>query len=215
MPFTSDSSNDERRNVFDVPAPVLASPEGAAGAGRSIFAAPQATSASSRRMRAHHRRHARRVWAMLGPRAARAAGLVILACAAAAPLTVLVANHGDSDPSTERRVSDPSVDRPESATRPAVPPRGSRGPRSRPRERGSARRERRVGRPSRRPWGARRRPPVTASPRPASPPAAAPPPPSAPRAPEPAPATTPPAGPNQPDRPAPVPVPEGAPPQFM
>src|SRR5918994_714608 len=132
MALTSDSSNDERRNVFDVSAAVLASPEGAAGAGESIFAAPQASSASSGRMRAYHRRRAGRVWVMLRSRAARAPALVILACAAAAPLSVVVANHGDSQPRTERQVSDPSVDRPESAARPAVLPRGSRGPRPRP-----------------------------------------------------------------------------------
>src|SRR5215207_9684469 len=134
MALTSDSANDGRRNVFDVSAPVLVSPEGAAGAGRSIFAAPQATSASSGRMRTYHRRRAGRVSVMLRSRAARAAGLVILACAAAAPLSVVVADHGDSRPRTERQVSDPSVARPESAARPAMPRRGSRGPGPRPRE---------------------------------------------------------------------------------
>ena len=216
MPFTSDSTNDERRNVFDVSAPVLASPEGAAGAGGSIFAAPQATAASSGRTRTYHRRRAERVWVILRSRAPRAAGLVILACAVAAPLGVVVANHGDSQPRTERQVSDPSVDRPESAARPAVSTRGSRGPRPRARERGAARRERRAGRPSRRRRRARLRPPVTAA-RPASPPVAAPPSVNAPgpQGPDPAPAPPPSAVPNQPERPAPAPVPEGAPPQFM
>ena len=213
MPFTSDSSNDERRNVFDVSAPVLASPEGTAGAGRSIFAAPQATSASLGRMRAYGRRQARRGWVRLRSRAALAAGLVILACSAAAPLSAVVANHGHSRPRTERQVSDPSVDRPESAARPAVPPRGSGSLRHSMRECGAARRERHGGRrPSQRHRRARVRPPVTASP-----PIAAAPSLSAPRSqgPEPTPAPPPSAVPNQPERPAPAPVPQGAPPQFM
>ena len=103
MPLTSDSSSGGRRNVFDVPAPALAAPEGAAASGRSIFAAPRATSAASDRAPTQRGRRPGRVSAMPRPRAARAAALVALACAAAAPLSVLVANHGDSQPSTERQ----------------------------------------------------------------------------------------------------------------
>jgi hypothetical protein len=227
MPLTSDSSSGGRRNVFDVSAPVLAAPEGAPASGRSIFAVPRATAAASGRASTHRGRRPGRVSAMRRRRAARVAALVALACAAA-PLGVLVAKDGDSQPSAERQEPRAVAGRPESAARLAKPLPASLGRRPQPRQRGAARREHHAGRRNqRRREGAR--PPVVASPRPAVPPAAAPPPPqSAPApaletptppgsepAPAQAPAPPPPAVPNPPMGPAPAPVPEGAPPQFM
>jgi hypothetical protein len=223
MPFTSQSSGGGRRNVFDVPTPVPPAPEGAAASGRSIFATPRATSAASHRAPAPRSQRQGRVSVTPRARTARAAALVALVCAAAAGLSVLVANDGASKPSTEYQSHGPVVGRPQSAARPANPLPGSRRPRQQPRQRGAARRERHVGRPSERRPRARARPSRTALPRPASAPAAAPPPPlraPAPSAPElrpaPAPPAPPAAVPNPPPmRPAPAPVPAGAPPQFM
>ena len=118
MPLTSDSSNGGRRNVFDVSAPVLAAPEGAPAPGRSIFAVPRATAAASGGAPTHRGRRPGRVSATRRRRAARVAALVALACAAA-PLGVLVAKHGDSQPSAERQEPRAVVGRPESSATPA------------------------------------------------------------------------------------------------
>ena len=215
MALTSNSTNDERRNVFDVSAPVLASPEGTAGAGRSIFAAPQPSAAAGHARRPVGRR-AWQVWEVGKRWAALAAALVGLA-AAAAPLSVLVANLGDPQRSAEREQPRPALGNPKWAARPAKLARASRRPRQQLRQRGATTRDRDVrSRSQRRPL-AGALPPLTASPRPATPPAGVPARSlSAPAPASPVPAPPPPAaGANPPERRAPVPVPEGAPPQFM
>jgi hypothetical protein len=218
MALTSDSSSGRRSNIFDVPAPALPAAQGAPVANRSIFAAPQPSVAAGHPRRPVGRRP-RRVWAVGKRRAALAAALVGLA-SAAAPLSVLVANLGDPQRSAEREQPRPVLGNPKWAARLAKPARASRRLRQQLRQGGATTRDHDARSRSRRPL-AGTRPPLSASSRPAAPPAGGParslraPAPAAP-VPAPAPAPPPPAaGANPPERRAPVPVPEGAPPQFM
>jgi hypothetical protein len=232
MPLSSDSAGGGRRNVFDVPLPVLVA-DGPGDSGGSIFAAPQSTTLShghpGRRGGPIQRRGVPRRWV------ARAVALLALVAAPGA-LGVVLASGGESDPRIEggdgRSVAAAlgSAPRPERAARvPASPRRQARTRRAADRTRRGAGRAQRT-------TGGRRRSPAAVSPRRAGSPAAAPTPepaapppsPSPPLAPAPTPelAPAPPAAaprppspapvvPNAPGRPAPAPVPEGAPPEFM
>jgi len=219
MALTSDSSSGRRSNIFDAPAPALPVAQGAPVANRSIFAAPQPSAAAGHARRSVGRRP-RRVWVVGKRRAALAAALVGLA-ATAAPLSVLVANLGDPQRNAEREQPRPVLGNPKWAARPAKPARASRRPRQQLRQRGATTRDHDArSRSQRRPL-AGARPPLTASPRPATPPAGVPArslsaPATAAPVPAPAPVPPPPAAEaNSPEGRAPVPVPEGAPPQFM
>ena len=146
--------------------------EGAPVANRSIFAAPQPSAAAGHARRPVGRRP-RRVWAVGKRRAALAAALVGLA-SAAAPLSVLVANLGDPQRSAEREQPRPVLGNPKWAARLAKPARASRRPRQQLRQRGATTRDHDArSRSQRRPL-AGARPPLTASSRPAAPPAGVP-----------------------------------------
>src|SRR5215218_10885103 len=96
MPFSSDSSDSPRRNVFDVPPPVLAGADGAGDPKRSIFSAPTTTSTAAGRDPARPER----ARAVARPLATAVAVLALVF--AAALLSVVLASDGEPEPSAAR-----------------------------------------------------------------------------------------------------------------
>jgi hypothetical protein len=229
MPFTPDSPDGGRRNVFDVPAAVVAARAGSADSSGSIFAAPTAGSNAGGHAQSGSRK--RSLAGLSRPWPVRAVALLALA-GAALPLHVVFTGPGDRDTTTAREGRAPLAAGPRSAPTASSRPPGARSPRLERREHRPVHRRQRGRRSGQHRPRRRVRPPVTASAPPVAPPPPVPttePPAPTPPALEPAPASPPappsavtppptsaaPALPDAPERPAPAPVPAGAPPQFM
>lgn len=228
MPFTPDSPDGGRRNVFDVPAAVVAARAGSADSSGSIFGAQTAGSVAAGHAQPGSRK--RRLAALSRPWPVRAVALLALA-GAALPLHVVFTGPGDRDTTTAREGAAPLAAGPRSAPTAGSPPPLARSPRPERREHRPVQRRQRERRSGRHRPRRRVRPAVTASAPPVAPlpPASTEPPAPTPPAPDPAPASPPapppavtppptsttPALPDAPERRAPAPVPAGAPPQFM